>query len=202
VQETYKIGNAQWIGSRHMQSSYFASKCSETAVMAVLADGTIDHINGRRCAVLAVEACIREFGNMPDAEFMAAYFECMARKILRDMHELIYAGKQPFLSLDIQVILRHELFYYHAGNSRMFLFDGTSLKLLEGRSGSAAFGRGWISGLLSQGFWEALHEKELVSYLCEKGHPYEKAQKMLSGVIQKNRKQAGNAAAVLIEDCL
>ncbi len=143
-----------------MQSSYFASKCSETAVMAVLADGTIDHINGRRCAVLAVEACIREFGNMPDAEFMAAYFECMARKILRDMHELIYAGKQPFLSLDIQVIRRHELFYYHAGNSRMFLFDGTSLKLLE------------------------------------------KAQKMLSGVIQKNRKQAGNAAAVLIEDCL
>ena len=72
MQETYKIGNAQWIGSRHMQSSYFASKCSETAVMAVLADGTIDHINGRRCAVLAVEACIREFGNMPDAEFMAA----------------------------------------------------------------------------------------------------------------------------------
>lgn len=62
MKDKYKIGNAQSIGSYYIQSNYFSTKNGNCA-LAVLADGSIDHINGRRCAVLAVEACIRGFYN-------------------------------------------------------------------------------------------------------------------------------------------
>lgn len=170
--------------------------------MAVLSDGTIDHINGRRCAVLAVEACMREFGNIPDHTKMPVFFETLAGKILREMHEIIYTGKQPYLSLGIQVVKGRELFYYNVGSNRMFLSDGTGLRFLTAQNGQVPFALGATAGLVSRGVWEALNEKEMAYCLNRKGHPYEKAQRMLSSVREKKRKQAHNAAAVLIEGCL
>ena len=58
------------------------------------------------------------------------------------------------------------------------------------------------AGIVSAGVWEALQEKEMVSYLKKKGHPFDKAQQIILGVRQKNRKKAGNATVILIEDAL
>ena len=99
MQETYRIGNAQSIGSRRIQSNYFAAKIrKENECLAVLTDGTIDHPNGRRCAVLAVEACMQEFMYLPQEVTVAAFFDHVTARILRDMRELLYFGKTPYLS--------------------------------------------------------------------------------------------------------
>lgn len=56
--------------------------------------------------------------------------------------------------------------------------------------------------MISRGVSEAFYEKEMLAYLCRKEHPYDKAQRMILGVKQKNRKMAGTAAILLIEGCL
>ena len=58
------------------------------------------------------------------------------------------------------------------------------------------------AGMISRGVWEALNEKELLSYLQKKEHPYDKAQQVIMGVKKKNRKMAGTAAVLLVEGCL
>ncbi len=59
-----------------------------------------------------------------------------------------------------------------------------------------------MAGMFSCGAWEALKEKEIVSYLEKRQHPFDKAQQMLKGIIDKNRKEAGNATVILIEGAL
>ncbi|MDE7312403.1 MAG: hypothetical protein K2N87_12420 [Eubacterium sp.] len=233
MQETYRIGNAQSIGSRHIQSNYFASKIiTETECLAVLSDGAIDHINGRRCAILAVEACVQEFMHIPREAKPPLFFDFVAARILRDMRELLYLGKTPYLSLSIQYFRDGQLFYYTVGSNRLFLFDGMDYHILSGGSGAGivqgkapgsartdmgqgrlpvaagaqcgcvAYKKGMTAGMLSLGAWEALREKELVSILRRKGHPYEKAQRMLLRIKEKNQKAAGNATVLLVEGCL
>lgn len=201
MQNRYRIGNAQTIGSRQVQSNYFSTRTG-TGVLAVLADGTIDHINGRRCAVLAVETCMREFffrlpdtGNLPD-------FDVLIMKILKEMRDYIYCGKVPNLSLSILFFQQQELFYYTAGRNQVFLFDGRNYQLLRKRDGRAFFGSGMTAGILSAGVGQALQETELISYLEKKEHPFDKAQQMIQGVMEKNKKGAGNATAILVEDAL
>ncbi len=202
MQETYKIGNAQSIGSYQIQSSYFASCCSDRGCLAVLTDGTADHINGRRGAVLAVEACMWEYRNMRRGAEFSQFIEAVSAKILRDMREIIFLGKTPYLSVSIQWIKDRELFYYTTGSSRCFLFDGSDYRILHESCGKADFGKGMTAGMISRGVWEALNEKEMLFYLQKKQHPYDKAQQMIAGVKKKNRKMAGTAAVLLVEDYL
>jgi len=202
VQEAYKIGNAQSIGSYQIQSSYFATYCSDCGCLAVLADGTADHINGRRCAVLAAEACIWEFQKMQQNTDYPVYFNAVAKRILWDMREIIFLGKTPYLSVSIQWLKNTELFYYSAGNNRNFLFDGSNYQILSESCGKANIRKGMTAGMISRGVWEALNEKELLSYLQKKEHPYDKAQQVIMGVKKKNRKMAGTAAVLLVEGCL
>lgn len=201
MQEAYKIGNAQTIGSCQIQSSYFASYCGN-GCLAVLADGTADHINGRRCAILAVEACMREFRHMPQDVQFQAFSDALAAKILRDMRQIIFLGKTPYLSVSFQYAIGGSLHYYSIGSNRVFLFDGRDYKVLKETCGRVDFRKGMTAGLVSCGVWEALNEKEMVSYLAKREHPYEKAQRMIVGVKEKNRKMAHNAAIVLVEGCL
>ena len=42
----------------------------------------------------------------------------------------------------------------------------------------------------------------MLFYLQKKQHPYDKAQQMIAGVKKKNRKMAGTAAVLLVEDYL
>lgn len=201
MREIYRVGNAQSIGSGQIQSNYFASYAGKDCLL-VLADGTIDHINGRRCAVLAVEACMRECLELPPQTQLPAFFDTVAADILYDMHEILYLGKTPYLSFACQLIRDGTLFYYQAGSSRMFLYDGMQYRILAGKSGSETFGKGMTAGIVSNGVWQALHEKDMVSCLAGNGHPYEKAQRMILKVKEKNRKMAGNATIVCAERCL
>ncbi|MCI9123572.1 MAG: protein phosphatase 2C domain-containing protein [Eubacterium sp.] len=202
MREAYKIGNAQSIGSYQIQSSYFASACSDKGCLAVLADGTADHPNGRRCAVLAVEACMQEYQKIQGKIKAAVFFERAAAKILRDMREIIFLGKTPYLSLSIQWFKGRELFYYSVGSNQVFLYDGSNYRLLKTRSGTVDFAGGMTAGMITRGVSEAFREKEMLAYLCGKEHPYDKAQRMILGVKQKNRKMARTAAILFIEGCL
>ena len=202
MQEAYKVGNAQSIGSYQIQCSYFSSRCSDRECLAVLADGTADHTNGRRCAVLAAEACMQEFQNMKKKAEFPAFFDRVVSKILRDMREIIFLGKTPYLSVSIQWFKDRELFYFSAGSNQSFLFDGSSYQLLKESCGRMNFGKGMTAGMISRGVWEALNEKEMLSYLGRREHPYDKAQQMILEVKQKNRKMARTAAILLVEGCL
>lgn len=202
MQEAYKIGNAQSIGSYQIQSSYFASYCSDRGCLAVLADGTADHMNGRRCAVLAAEAYIREFQKMQQETDYPVFFNAAAKRILRDMREIIFLGKMPYLSVSVQWLKSKELFYYSAGNNRSFLFDGSNYRILSESCGKVSIEKGMTAGMISRGVWEALNEKEMLSYLQKREHPYDKAQQMIMGVKKKNRKMAGTAAVLLVEGCI
>lgn len=201
MQETYKVGNAQSIGAYQMQSSYFATDCGPRC-LAALAEGEIDHINGRRGAVLAVEACMRELRHMPKEVGFSEFSDTIAAKILRDLREIIYLGKIPCLSLSFQIAENGNLCYYSVGSNQAFLYDGNGYRLLRGTCGKVDFRKGMTAGMISRGVWEALNEKEMVSYLKKKAHPYEKAQQMMMGVIEKNKKMARNAAIVLVEGCI
>lgn len=202
MQEAYKIGNAQSIGSYQVQSSYFASCCSGSGCLTVLTDGTADHINGRRGAILAAEACVREFRLMRQGTEAADFFKAAETKILRDMREIIYLGKTPYLSVSMQWIRGRELFYYAVGSSKSFLFDGREFHPLNESCGKVNYGKGMTAGMISRGVWEALNEKDMLFYLQKKEHPYEKARQIIAGVKKKNRKMAGTAAIVLVEGYL
>lgn len=200
MQDIYKTGNAQTTGSRYFQSNYFSVRNGRTA-FAVLADGSIDHINGRKSAILAAEACIKNFYGIPE-EGVLEFFDYLAGFVLKETRRFIYLGKMPALSLSMLFIKDGELFYYTDGNNKVFLYDGRDYKILEERSGHAAFGKRMVTGMFSCGAWEALKEKEIISYLEKKQHPFDKAQQMLKCIMDKNRKEAGNATVVLIEGFL
>lgn len=201
MQEAYKVGNAQTIGFCQIQGSYFAAYC-DTRCLAVLAEGAADHINGRRGAILAVEACMRELRcTQKEVEF-SAFCESIVEKILRDMREIIYLGKIPYISLSFQIAENGRLCYYSVGSNQIFLYDGADYRILKGGCGEVEFRKGMTTGMISRGVWEALNEKEMLSYLKKEAHPYEKAQRMIMGVIEKNVKMAGNAAILLVEGCI
>ncbi|MCI9080186.1 MAG: hypothetical protein HFH68_14970 [Lachnospiraceae bacterium] len=202
MRDIYKIGNAQTAGSCYFQSNYFSvGNRNRNCVFAVLADGSIDHINGRRCAVLAVEACVQKFYSRPE-EGVTGFFDYIAEYILKEIRRFIYIGKVPALSLSLLFIKDKELFYYTVGNNRLFIYDGRNYKILEERSGQAGFGRRMTAGMFSNGAWEALKEKEVISYLEKKQHPFDKAQQMLKGIMEKNSKETGNATIILVEGAL
>lgn len=200
MRDMYKIGNAQTVGSYYFQSNYFSTRNGKCAV-AVLADGAIDHINGRRCAILAVEACMQKLCNSPE-EGILAFFDYLAMYVLKEIRKLVYLGKMPALSLSILFFKDKELFYYTVGNNRLFIYDGRDYKLLEERSGQVAFGKRMTAGMFSCGAWEVLKEMEIVSYLEKRQHPFDKAQQMLRCIMEKNRKQTGNATVILVEGTL
>jgi hypothetical protein len=201
VQDRYRIGNAQTIGFCQVQSNYFSTRNGQEA-LAVLADGTIDHINGRRCAILAVEACMRKYFAMLSGEAFMPDFDTLVAGILRELRDYIYCGKMPNLSLSILFFRGQEVIYYTVGRNQAFLFDGKDYKILEGRNGRASFGGGMTAGVVSAGVWQVLQEMEFISYLKKREHPFDKAQWMIQGVMEKRKKGAGNATVLLVEDAL
>ena len=201
MKDKYKIGNAQSIGSYYIQSNYFSTKNGNCA-LAVLADGSIDHINGRRCAVLAVEAFIRGFYNSPAGKEVLEMFDSIAADILKEIRELVYIGKMPCLSFSVMFIRDKQLFYYTVGDNKVFIYDGRDYKVMKERRGQADFGRRMTAGMFSCGAWEALQEKEIVSCLQKYIHPFDKAQNIVMGINKKNRKKTGNATVILVEDAL
>lgn len=202
MKEAYRIGNAQSVGSYQIQSNYFSTKINGKYVLAVLADGRTDHINGRRCAILAAEVCMQEFQRIVQETEWREFCDSVTAKILREMRDIIYLGKMPYLSVSFLFAHSEELFYFTVGSNKVFIFDGRDYRPLAGQSGRAVFQKGMTAGMISQGIQEALYETELAACLRGKGHPYNKAQQMIRSVREKNWKNAGNATVVLVEDCL
>lgn len=119
----------------------------------------------------------------------SGFFDSVAAKVLRDMREIIFLGRTPYLSLSLLWVRERELHYYSVGSNQIFLYNGMDYQLMKRGFDTVAFEKGMTAGLVSCGVWEALNEKEMVSYLMKKEHPYDKAQHMIAGVREKIKKR-------------
>lgn len=198
MQGKYKIGNAQTIGNYEIQSNYFSTLNADFA-FAVLADGTIDHSNGRKAAILAVETSIAEFYNKLVRQEFSAFYDSLSIQIIKNINDKIYLGKKPNVSISIVFLERDELFYYSVGDSKIFLYDECDLIPLNARNGHCNIKKKDTVLLMSKGVYQALNEMELLELLSKEMHPYHKAQSIIEDVNNKNIKAAGNSTMILIE---
>lgn len=198
MQGYYKIGNAQTIGSYEIQSNYFSTINSDFA-FAVLADGTIDHRNGRNAAIIAVETSIEEFYNKLANQEFSAFYDSLSVKIIKNISDKIYLGKKPNLSLSIMFIKEDSLFYYTVGDNKMFLYNGCNLIRLDDRNGYCRIEKTDMVLLMSKGVYQALNEIEFLAFLSKEIHPYDMAQNIIEDVNNKNIKAAGNSTMILIK---
>ena len=115
----FQIGNAQEIGRREIQSNYFSTAfINKTDLIAIVADGSIDHPNGRKAAILAVEYCVNAFqtlnpSNIVDISDVADtadianianseifnFMLWIAKETDKRIREVVYKGRTPRLSL-------------------------------------------------------------------------------------------------------
>lgn len=196
--ERYQIGNAQTIGNYEIQSNYFAT-WNEDAVFAVLADGTIDHMNGRRAAILAVETSRKEFRALENKQQMSGFFDLLSVKIMKSLNDNIYLDKKPNLSLTIIYLEENSLNYYSVGLNQLFLYDGSDFIILKDRNGHSEIGYGCTIGITSQNVCRGFREVEFLKLFTENCHPYYKAQKVIKQINEKNIKNIGNSTILLIE---
>lgn len=196
--ERYGIGNAQTIGRREVQSNYFSVFPADT-VFAVLADGGIDHVNGRRAAIVAVEESIAWFHENQEHVKTADFYDSLVLHMIEMINDRIYLGRKPNLSLTIAYREEEGLFYFNIGENRIFLSDGSGYILLKERRGYHEIKGSHMVGLISNGIYEALNEVELLGYLAKNTDPYDKAQQIIEGVNRKNIIMAKNSTIILVE---
>lgn len=194
----YQIGNAQTIGNREIQSTYF-SVWNEDVVFAVLADGTIDHKNGRRSAILATKISIEEFKQLEKEQQIAEFFDILSFKIIKGINDTIYLDKKPNLSLTMVYLKENHLFYYSVGANQLFLYNGSDFIILKEQNGYKEIGYGYTIGITSQSVCEGFLEAEFLKVFKEDCHPYYKAQEVIRRINEKNIKDIGNSTIVLVE---
>lgn len=195
---TYRIGNAQTIGTCEVQSNYF-SIWQKNGILAILADGTIDHYNGRRSAIIAVKKSLQEYSQKPKRLEIPDFFESLSMQICYQLRESIYLGKTPHLSFTIVYWNTFDFYYYSVGENQLFLFDGENYMILKEQNGYCRIKAPIIAGLLSKGVYQALSEIELLDLLSLSLHPYEKAQCMMESINKKQLKKVLNSTVILIE---
>lgn len=198
MQGRFRIGNGQTIGSFETQSNYFSTINADVA-FAVLADGTIDHKNGRKAAILAVERCITEFYKKPVHFGFPTFYETLSFQIIQEINDKIYFGKKPNLSLGIVFLEANRVSYFSVGDNKIALYNGRELIPLEAQNGHCTMKKMDMVLLMSKGIYEALNEIELLRLLSKGSSPYNRAQGIIEDVNNKNRKTAGNATVILIE---
>lgn len=189
-----RYGNAQTIGSNRNQNTYFMTKQIGDGFLAVLADGTIDSVTGAYAAILACESVARGIGSVEDVERqMERQFAYTAALL----HERLYKGRMPRVSVLAACFVRDSLFYRSVGELSMVNFDGRKLYVT-----GAGFGRmdrkGMVTLLCSQGVWQALTEIDVERLLSGRRHPYRKAQNMIEAVNDRNLKEQRSALAVIV----
>lgn len=199
MQSRFKIGNAQTIGEREVQSNYFSTIDYSDSVFAVLADGTIDHANGRRAAILSVETSIAEWKKKIVEHSYYNFFEELSSLINQKIKDTIYFGKTPKVSLSMTYRDKNDLFYYSIGNNQLFLYNGYDFLLLKERNGHINVNSSDITGLISSGVHQSCNEVDLIQILSRNTHQFEKAQEIIEGINEKHKKTAGNSTIVLME---
>ena len=203
----YLIGNAQTIGSCEEQSNYFAIVDNDSdELLAVLADGTIDHPNGRKAAILAVRYCIEEFKqnklNSQEHQKMLG----TALQASRYIQERIYIGKSPRVSLTMVILKAQTLQYFNVGNNRLYLYDGHRERIIDHNttkpytSGKYDLKPKTVLGIMSAGAGSVTHPAERIKIVGTKGKStYDKAQAIIKIVESRGRHNRKNATVLLIE---
>lgn len=204
----YQIGNAQTIGKREVQSNYFSTAYNAAGdLFAVLADGTIDHPNGRKAAVLAVHYCVREFANYGGTQYDHMFMET-ALRVNQHLQDNIYTDKNPQLSLLMAVFTGYRLHYFSVGANQIFLYNGRSEHRLEDvrclngaqkyAAGDCELARKDIAGLLSRGAYVHSHPVERMKAMYS-GSTFDKAQAIVESLNAKSLNNQLNTTVILVE---
>ena len=204
----YNIGNAQTIGSLENQSNYFAAFRMPN-YLAVIADGGIDHANGRRAAVIAVENMAGAFtGKILNKEHFDEVVNGAVADIIRSVKDNIYRGRTPGLSLSVLCVSDGIAYFYSVGDIKIFIYDDRNIRNIYGLSFNNVYAAKPTDNfmMVSQGVCGVLTQVELLHILREKNAygrteecAYNKSVRIIEEINRKNIKDAGNATVVLLE---
>ena len=202
----YHIGNAQAIGRRAVQSNYFSTKYNKAGdLFAVLADGTIDHPNGRRAAIMAVEYCVDAFLRNLLSVHTSQNMLKTAIEANRHIQSTIYTGKIPRLSLTMMLLDKEEVQYFNVGVNKLYIYNGQNERVLEGDPYSSYFsGKCKLPakntiGIISAGVYTVTHPMERMRIVESEKKIFDKAQAIVKTVKEKNLENQLNTTALLIE---
>lgn len=206
----YHIGNAQSIGKMEIQSNYFAASVTPDFASAAVADGGIDHINGRTAAVIAVEKMMAALsGGILSREHFLEITEGAAKNIIRAVKDYMYRGRTPSLSLSAICISEGAAYYYIVGDVRIYVYNDRNIRDINGLGPGGVYhvksGDNFM--LVSRGGYEALAPVEMLQFLRgeEKKYgrsgegAYYKAVGLVGEADRKNMNHAGNTTVVLLE---
>lgn len=202
----YSIGNAQTIGCREVESNYFSIVYNEAGnLFAVLADGSIDHKNGRKAAVLTVRYCVNAFlrniQNVDTSQFMHK----TALNACRCVQDAIYLDKTPHLSLTMALFINDEMQYFNVGVNKVYFYNGHNERTIGGdlnlpySSGKCKLPLKNVIGIFSNGAHSATHPIERINIISSREDAYNKAQAIIETVKGKCLNNQLNATALLIE---
>ena len=209
MNDRYMIGNAQTIGYREIQSNVFSTAYDDAGdLLAVLADGAIDHPNGRIAAIIAVGCCvntfIQKFSHIDSAN-ISSFLMDTALKANRSIQDSVYIGKSPRLSLTMAMFREKELHYFNVGANRIFLHNGHNERILgSGAHNPNAYGKCVLSpkdivGILSAGAHDRAHPMERIRIIESNDDIFDKAQAIIAAVNKKGLTKQLSATALLIE---
>ena len=211
----YIIGNAQTIGSMENQSNYFAV-FSEPNLVAVMADGGIDHVNGRKAAVIGVENMA---GVFTEKILNKNHFDEVVNKavlnIRQNVKDYIYRGRMPGLSLSVLCVSDGTAYFYSVGDISIFVYDYRNIRNIHGISFNNIYEIKSAENFMmaSRGVCSALTQVEMLQFLQEEKsgkkargsfeeRAYNKSVKIIEEINRKNIKDAENATVVLLEGLL
>jgi hypothetical protein len=203
----YRIGNAQTIGRRKVQSNYFSTEFNEAGnLLAVMADGAIDHPNGRKAAIMAVTHCINAFLRNALGEHAGVFMLDTAIRINRQIQDAIYLGKSPCLSLTALLFADEDMYYFNVGVNKIFLYDGINERCIGSSDINDAYSSGKLKlplksviAIASTGVYTSTHPMERMIAIESAKDVFDKAQTMVKVVEDKNLDNQINATALLIE---
>ena len=176
------------------QNTYFMTKQVGDGFLAVLADGTIDSVMGAYAAILACETIAKGFVSLEDVE---GQLESGFARGAALLHERLYKGRQPRVSLLAACFVGNSMVYRNVGELSLVSYNGRNLTV--DHEGTGSLDRKGITTLLcSQGVWQALTEIDIEKLLSGRGHPYAKAQNIIEAVNRRNLKDQRSALAVIV----
>ena len=207
--DRYMIGNAQTIGYREIQSNVFSTAYDDAGdLLAVLADGAIDHPNGRIAAIIAVGCCVNTFiqqFSRIESIHINKFLLDTALKANRSIQDSVYIGKSPRLSLTMALFRENEMHYFNVGVNKIFLHNGHNERILgTGANNTNSYGKCSLSpkdivGILSAGAHDRAHPIERIRIIESNLDIFDKAQAIIAAVNKKGLTKQLSATALLIE---
>lgn len=209
IPKKYIIGNAQTIGSMENQSNYFAV-FSKPNYIAVIADGGIDHPNGRRAAIIAVETMAGAFTRrILNKEHFDEVVDKAVVNIIRNIKDNIYRGRTPGLSLSVLCVSDGTAYFYSVGDISIFIYDDRNIRNIYGQSFNGIYRVKPADNFMmaTHGVCDVLTPVDLLQFLQmdmnKNGNPeecaYNKSVRIIEEINRRNILNAENATVVLLE---